>query len=300
MNIKMKQIVLLGLILMQGFDLLAQTTDPASSANSNNAVNDKWKPALRRDGAIDRVPHNNVLIPWEPIREADVLWKKRVWREIDIREKQNFPFRYPGDDFSGGGMYIEILMDAIKKGKVTAFADEGFRSEMKWEDVQQIVAGGADTMYRENPDDGSLEMIIINKVFNPEHITKFRVKEDWIFDRNLGRMQCRILGISAYLDKYSPQTGEYQTSYPIFWINYEDLRPVHVQYEVYNPENDVFRVTWDDFFEKRLFSSFIIKSSINNPFMEDIKSYKDGIYRLYEANEIKEKIFNKEHDLWVY
>ncbi len=79
-------------------------TDPnvAASANSGG-VNDAWKPSLRKDGAIDRVEHAGFVTPWQTIREADVMWKKRVWREIDTRQKQNFSFRYPGDDESGGG-----------------------------------------------------------------------------------------------------------------------------------------------------------------------------------------------------
>ena len=277
-----------------------QTTDPNSSANSFKAVKDSWKPSLRKNGVIDRVPHNNYLTPWQPIREADVLWKKRVWREIDTRQKQNFPFRYPGDEFSGGGMYIEILLNAVKTGKVTAFTDERFTTPMSYDDVRQMITGDKDTTYSEDPVTGQVNMIVVDKQFDPDNVTKFRVKEDWIFDRRLGRMVCRILGVSPYLDKYGEQSGVYQGSYPMFWIYYPELRESHVKYEVYNTENDVFRMTWDDFFEKRMFSSFVVKSTMNNPQQNDIRSYKDGIYRLYESENLKEKIFNKEHDLWVY
>ena len=31
------------------------------------------------------------IIPYPEIREADVMWKKRVWREIDFRQKMNLP-----------------------------------------------------------------------------------------------------------------------------------------------------------------------------------------------------------------
>ena len=42
------------------------------------------------------------LIPYEFVREADVIWSKRVWRTIDMREKINHPIYLPHDDFSGG------------------------------------------------------------------------------------------------------------------------------------------------------------------------------------------------------
>ena len=290
------------IVLLLGISSVAfgQTTDPSSNTNSFKAVNDTWQPSLRKDGVIDRVPHNHYLTPWQPIREADVLWKKRVWREIDTRQKQNYAFRYPGDEYSGGGMYIEILLNAIKTGKVTAFTGERFTQPVDYDKIMEQLTGGKDTSYVEDPITNQIQMIITDKQFDPDNVTKFRIKEDWIFDRVLGRMVVRIIGVAPYLDKYSPESGIYQGSYPMFWIHYEELREANVKYEVYNPENDLFRMTWDDFFEKRMFSSFVVKSTINNPLQNSIKSYKDGIYRLYESENIKETLFNKEHDLWVY
>jgi len=46
------------------------------------------------------------LIPYEFVREADVIWSKRVWRTIDMREKFNHPIYLPLDDFSGNGAWV--------------------------------------------------------------------------------------------------------------------------------------------------------------------------------------------------
>ncbi|MCC7029259.1 MAG: gliding motility protein GldN [Chitinophagaceae bacterium] len=272
--------------------------DPNVAGGAAQIVNTDWKPSLRKDGAIDKVEHNNYVTPWQRIREADVLWKKRVWREIDTRQKQNFPFRYPGDEESGGGMYIEILLHAIKQGQVTAFNDERFTSPLSLEDVMGKLAEKADTNEVENPD-GTFSQIITVRKFNPDDITKFRLKEDWIFDKNVGRMVVRIIGLAPYIDRKNAD-GSYRLSLPLFWVHYEDIRDHNAKFEVYNPENDVFRITWDDFFEKRLFSSYVLKSTINNPLQEDIKNYKKNIDILNEGEDIKEKIFNREHDMWVY
>ncbi len=269
--------------------------------NSNGAggyVNADWKPSLRKDGAIDRVEHNNYVTPWQPIREADVLWKKRVWMEIDTRQKQNLAFRYPGDEESGGGMYIEILIDAIKNGKVTAFRDDRFTTEMAANDVLKLLSPPPDTTYRERVD-GTMEMIIVNHEWIPSNITKYRLKEDCIFDKNVGRMVHRIIGLAPYLDKLN-EDGSYRGSVSLFWLHYEDIRAINAKYEVYNPENDVYRITWDDFFEKRHFASYVLKSTLDNVYQSDIESNKKGMDKLYESEAIKEKVFNKEHDLWVY
>lgn len=39
------------------------------------------------------------LVPYEFVREADVIWSKRVWRTIDLREKINHPLYFPFDEY---------------------------------------------------------------------------------------------------------------------------------------------------------------------------------------------------------
>ncbi len=35
------------------------------------------------------------VVPYTHVREADVMWHRRVWRTIDLREKINHPLYYP-------------------------------------------------------------------------------------------------------------------------------------------------------------------------------------------------------------
>ncbi|MCF8345030.1 MAG: hypothetical protein K9H13_10385, partial [Bacteroidales bacterium] len=42
------------------------------------------------NGMIDKRP-----IPYPPLRKADIMWEKIIWRVIDMRQKLNQPFYYP-------------------------------------------------------------------------------------------------------------------------------------------------------------------------------------------------------------
>jgi gliding motility associated protien GldN len=304
----MKKIAILFQVLMAAsICAIAQPNTPGAIGDPNTTaqpeflkVKDSWSPSLRPDGAIDRVAHVNPVVPWANIRENDVLWRKRLWRLIDTRIKQNVAFRYPGDEETGGGYFIEIILNGIKKGDLTAFdpLDDRFTSALKWEDIQVKLAGKSDTTLITGSQ-GQDSMVITNRDFAPEDITRFKVKEDVIFDRNLGRAVTRIIGIAPVMDKRD-ENGEIRSQQTLFWIYYPDARPTFAKYEVYNPDNDVFRITWDDYFEKHKFNSYIYKSSNGNVANEELKDYKKGIDRLYESEKIKETLFNKEHDLWVY
>lgn len=278
----------------------AQTMTDKSSTVSFEAVNSEWQPSRRPDGAYDKVAHISKAMPWQPLREDDVMWKKRVWREIDVRQKQNMPFIYPGDENTGGGSFIEILIDAVKKGKMMAYSpmDERFTTAFTKDQIMDVLVGKPDTVYVENLETGLQEMKVSRTEFDPNSITKFRIKEDVIFDRNLGRKVTRIIGIAPLLDKKS-SSGEFLGNAPFFWLYYPDIRDVLAQYEVFNPENDVARMTWDDYFEGRFFASYIYK--ISNPFDARFKDFgMSEMDILNEGQRVSDELFNKEHDMWVY
>jgi len=291
-----------GLVNAQGSN---RPVDKATQdVNDHPGVRDGWQKSMTPDGAYDRTEHYNKPIPWQYLREADILYKKRVWREIDTREKQNVAFRYQGDENSGGGMFIEILIDGIKRGKIKAYStmDDRFTTELKMETLMEQINGKNDTVYVEDPISGQQVPKVTHTDFRPDLITKFRLKEDWYFDRNVGKMVVRIIGIAPVTDLLNDD-GSYRGSKAMFWLYYPDCRDYLARFEVYNPDNDIVRYTWDEFFEARQFASRITK--ISNPFdskFEDIfgGDARGKMEQLYESQRTSEELFNKEHDMWVY
>jgi len=278
----------------------AQTGDPNTTGNNNEPVSQAWAPSLVRDGVYDRTPHVSQSLAWQPIREADVMWKKRVWREIDTREKQNMPFRYPGDDQTGGGYFIEILLDGIKKGKIKAYStfNDRFTNALTKEQIMELLVGKPDTITVEDPITGAIKQEISSRDFDPDAVTKYRIKEDWIFDRNLGRMVPRIIGIAPLIDRKN-EDGSYRATAPLLWIYYPEARPVLAQYEVFNPQNDVQRLTWDDYMEGRYWSGRIIQ--VSDPFQQTFKQHGySNMESLYQGQRAQDKLLEKEHDLWSY
>lgn len=271
-------------------------TDPATQQGDENAVNATWRPSLVKDGVIDVVPHVNKSYDFNNIREIDAAWKRRVWREIDVRQKQNQAFIYEGDEYSGGGAFIEILINGIKKGKVSAYSmDDRFTTPLNMESFERTISGTVDTVPVENPETGEITYRITRHEFDVTSVTKYRIKEDWIFDRNVGRMVIRIIGIAPMQDIKSETTGEYMASVPLFWLNYADLRKLLANYEVYNPQNDLHRMTWADYFDGRYFASYIIKTSANNPTGAD---FGKGLRSLENGERAIEVLREKEDDMW--
>ncbi len=239
--------------------------------------------------------YENRVLPYEPLREADIPWEKRVWRVIDVREKLNLPFIYPPQPF------FTILAEAAKSGEIKVFKDETFREMMAPEEVMSKLVV-TDTSLVFNPDTYEDEVVITNSPINPEDIQKYRVKEMWFFDEEASRMGVRILGIAPIKDYIDESTGEFKYAIPMFWVYYPEAREALSRYYVFNEANDAAPSTWYDLFERRQFSSYIYKASnVLDLRLEDYYSGVDqGIDRLMESNAIKMELFNWEHDLWSY
>jgi gliding motility associated protien GldN len=170
--------------------------------------------------------------------------------------------------------------------------------------ISNLTAGGApDTQAVYNLEDPTKidKYVVTQTSFDPEAVLKIRLKEEWVFDREASRMFVRILGISPLKTIYAPN-GQERGQSPMFWVYYPDMRPIFARYEVYNPKNmGTGRMTWEELFESRMFASYITKSTLDNPFNKQIKQvFKDPILALLEGENIKDKIFNYEQDLWSY
>jgi gliding motility associated protien GldN len=272
---------------------------------------DSLRISLRSDAAIDRnLVKSRTPLAYEHIREDDAWYRERVWREIDIREKMNLPFRYKAEDDNGNQRFINILLRAVRKGDVTAFdpsADDRFTTPMSIAKVGESISGKCDTIqvtdWEKDPtgSKGIPKDTLVCREFNPDDIVKFRLKEEWVFDKESSRMYTRILGIAPIKTNVDENTGAFLGESLLFWVYYPDLRPILSLHEVYNGKNFGARMSWEELFESRYFSSYIVKSTIDNPYDLFIKQYiKDDILRLLEGENIKTKIFNFEQDLWSY
>jgi gliding motility associated protien GldN len=266
--------------------------------------------SLRNDDAVERnLVKDRTPLNYEHIREDDAVFRQRLWRELDVHEKMNLPFQYRGEDDNGSQRFISILLKAIKNGDVTAFSpiDDRFTTPITVGEITQQLVGAPKTIqvpdWTADPDGskGIMKDSVIVEEFNADNaVEKYWIKEDVVFDKESSRLHVRILGI-APLKTISNPDGSFRDVTPLFWVYYPDLRPMLAQYEAYNGKNYGARLSWEELFESRMFSSRIIKSTFENPYDQFIAGYvKDPILRLLEGDNIKEKIFNYEQDLWSY
>ncbi len=257
------------------------------------------------DGYYDKSDiENRVVVPYANIRPVDVVYSKRIWREFDTREKMNTIYASPKASL------ITILMEAVMAGKLTAYDPtptkedpngDGFKTRL---DPSQIMGrmGVDSALVEEYDQEGNVKgSHMESREFDPQKVVRFRIKEDWILDKQRSVFEPRIIGIAPLI---TPETAATQVAevssdaYPAFWVYFPEARHILVNKEVSTGNNDATGLSFDDVFIKRLFSSYIVKES--SPEDLRVRDYASGIDRLYESERIKQSLMDYEQDLWSY
>ena len=232
------------------------------------------------------------VIPYEYVRESDVIWEKRIWRVVDVREKMNLFFAYPKEPL------IQIFLDAAYAGDITVYSptDDQFTTKMTPDEVKSI-GRRVDTIMVTDPITLIESPQIVQQDLDIEKIRKFRIKEDWFFDKETSTQMVRVMGIAPIIDRYD-ENGNFVGELPMFWIYYPHVRQLLAHHESFNRMNDAVRLTWYNVFEMRTFSSYIIK--ISNEYDRRITDYATGVEALLEGDSKKMELFNYEHDVWSW
>jgi len=246
------------------------------------------------------------FVPYPPIRQADVLWSKQIWRDIEVGEKINLPLYYPTTPIEDRQCLYEIIVAAYRNKLIQPF--EGRADFFNGQFKEALTISKTDsTCFGESYDEDEIDpntgeptgkILKRFKEYQPDDVTSYRLKEYWYFDKQRSQLMVKIMGIMPIVtveDRVTKEPKRQATA----WFYFPEVRSVLANKEIYNRKNESVRLTFDDVFMKRYFSSHIVKE--DNVFDRTLaQAGYVGFDELVEADRIKEKIFTFEQDLWDY
>lgn len=235
------------------------------------------------------------VLAYQPIREADILWEKRIWRVVDVREKMNLPFSAPESPL------FRVFSGAALTGELPVYSteDDRFSKRLSPDDVRALLFK-RDTILLPDIDSDSYveEVKVVENETNWEDVKRFRLKESWFFDSKTSTLRHRIIGIAPLIE-VRDEEGNFRFEMPLFWVHYPSARPLLAKHKaITHGENWSATTTWEDIFEKRYFASFITKE--NN--VQDLRLQDKyvGAELMLQSEKVKQELFAREHDMWAY
>jgi gliding motility associated protien GldN len=293
----MKQVLYTIILLFLGTASFAQNPVTPVTAPAAKKTKIKTPP---KDGFYARKDvDSSVMVPFADVREEDVFYSKRIWREIDLRDTINSVLKS-----ETSAKLIDILMEAVANEELTVYSPKDTAAGKLLEDndsfkialtAEEALRSARGTVEGEADATGKIGAPTLRRL-RPDDFMKYRIKEDWIFDSKRSVFEPRIVGIAPM----KMVEGNWQ---PVFWVYYDEVRPLLSKSRLTNPANDASVLTYDDFFVRRLFASNIVKETnpANKTIIEILNQTdpKDP-RKLYESERIKKSIADYEQSLWEY
>lgn len=301
------------MILLAAFGLILSTTQAQTEesetnfmySSSNTFVQPSQSDVLDGVYIRDNVPNRRPVTYAQGslLREADLMWTRRVWRRIDLRQKINHHMRFPDVPSPSRKSLFDVIKHGVfVTGTITAYSpgplnlDDGFTSPMSRQDLEDLLFAKEIVMV--DPINGGPQVPdSIETPITTRDVVMYELKEDWFVDKQRGVMECRIIGICPYIETFD-QFGQSKGLKPLFWIYFPEARFEFANAEVFLGANDMAPLSYDDLFYKRRFASHITK--VSNVYNREIIEYKQGIDALLEAQRLHNEMFNMEHDLFSY
>jgi gliding motility associated protien GldN len=264
-------------------------------------------------------------------RIDDVIWSRYVYRIIDMRYKQNYQLYFPvsSDDPDYRNLF-KVITDAVLKGMpIFEKANGTIKPDFKKAPASNRVIPGM--FLQGNPLEGEPDLDITSSndmvihcdtiadtlsfnfyPFEPlvKNQIKYLTQEVVFFDKHTSRLHTKIMAIAPlYADRItttdSTMVMNALNEAIMFWIPFDYLRPyLAMQYAIPN-RNETKRVTYDEFFQKRLFTSYVVgEGNMYNRWIPDYANptfTSDPIKAIRKEQErIETELLNFEQDLWEY
>ncbi|GAA4378452.1 gliding motility protein GldN [Hymenobacter koreensis] len=266
---------------------------------------------------------------YRPIPNSDIMFRKTVWRAIDLREKQNKPM------FSEGKEISRVIMEAVKRGELQAYKNDSLTSTYNPQEVSanmsyaEASAGLSDeekaagfTQDDVAADDGwgapapkkgakgkkaaapvkKAPPAPVSYEYRYKDLYQMELKEDMIFDKKRSRMYHDIKTVTLLVPStLSSNTSGIEKSIGTF--KYSDLvrvfRANPDKAIWFNPQNDAQHKNLADAFELWLFNSYIVK--VSNPSDSRLDEIYGGQQQgVLAASQAAADLIEYEYSLWSF
>ena len=260
------------------------------------------QPARRRvkpndaDKAEKTVDRASLQFPVAVEVPEDVVWRRDVYRQLDLTLDKNAPLYYPVEPSAGQINLFTYLFDLLLTGKITAYqykldGNESFTSRDKV-DVKELL----ERYHIYYEEQNGRPRVNASDIPSAE-VSRYYIKESSYFDQRTSKFRTKVTALCPVLMRGDDFGGE-ATPYPLFWLKYDDISTYLARHTMMASNyNNVTNMTAADYFSMNLYDGKIYKT--NNMQGKVLANYcKTDSAMANEQKRIEKQLSDFEKHVW--
>ncbi len=202
-----------------------------------------------------------LLFPTADEMPEDVVWKRDIYRQLDLNLDANAPLYYPIEPVGNQCNLFTYLFRLFLTGRVAAYnykldGNESFAEKDKITDVRELL-----DRYYIYYEEANGKFTVADNDVPSAFVKRYYIKESSYLDQRTGTYHAKVVAICPILLE-SDDWGDSATPKPLFWMKYDDLAPYLGRLPVMSSNyNNVTRTTADDYFQMNHYEGKIYKTS---------------------------------------
>lgn len=281
------------LILMMAGAVASLSAQPAKRrTTTSNAAAQRGETQTKTN--TDRA---SLLFPVKQSMPEDVVWKRDVYRTLDLKQDANAPLYYPVEPRGRQVNLFTYVFHLMLSGRVNAYTYklDGVESFDKKDKMEVRDVLDRYSIYYEEKDG---RFTVENNDVPSAEVTRYYIKESVYLDQRTGTFSTKVTAVCPVLMRGADDFGGEATPYPLFWLNYDEVAPWLARLPLMASNlNNVTNMTVDDYFAMNRYDGKIYKT--NNLQGLALANYcKTDSAMLKEQKRIEKEIFDFEEGVW--
>ncbi len=227
----------------------------------------------------------------------DVVWKRDIYRQLDLMKDKNAPLYYPVEPMGKQVNLFTYLFRLIQTGRVTAYTykldgNESFEEKDKLS-VKDLLERY--NIYYEEKDG---KIVVADADVPSAEAKRYYIKESVYLDQRTGTFSTKVTALCPILMRGADEFSTDATPYPLFWVKYDDVAPWLSKLPMMGSNlNNVSNLTADDYFTLNRYEGKIYKT--NNLQGKILANYCETDSAMKkEQQRIEKQIVDFEEGVW--
>ena len=264
------------------------------------------QPQARRQQAQQKTQQSNannmttraqISFPTAAPMDEDVVWRRDIYRELDLNEDANAGLYYPVEPIGNQMNLFTSIFRLMMTGKINVYQYrmDGNESFAAADRVQPLAFLDNYHIYYEKQNNGRIKLD--NSDIPSSEVKAYYIKESTYYDQRSATFHTKVLALCPIMTR-DDDFGDGGTKYPLFWVKYDDLAPFLAKQQMMTSNlNNAAVMSVDDYFIRTQYKGKIYKT--NNMLGKTLAQYcPNDSAMTKERKRIEAELAAFEKNLW--